>query len=90
MYPAIFILIMLMLLMPTVGIAVVVGWLAGRWGLLVFFLVPAVSMLIRAVRCREPRAWLWPVFGAVWAVYVWMALPVGICMGVTRCRADGG
>jgi len=87
LYPLFLVLIVLVLLSPTVGVAIFAAWWWGLPGLLVFLLVPAAALLVRSVRCREPHAWAWFALGAFWAFLVWLALPVSLWMSLTRPRA---
>lgn len=77
-YPAALALIVFGLLAVTAAVALSVARLAGHAGLAVYFLVPALAMLARAIRCREPHTFLWLLFGALWAPYVWIALPFAL------------
>jgi hypothetical protein len=78
------------LVAPTVA----VGFLLWKWGgppaLSVFLLVPALAMLIRALVCHEPRPWAWLLFGAVWALFVWFALPVALTMAARSGKIMAG
>lgn len=79
-YPIVAGLILLFLLLCTGGSACLVGWLAGRLAVLAFLMFPALAMLVRALRCREPSPWLWFLFGASLAPFIWLALPVAASM----------
>jgi hypothetical protein len=79
-YPVLLFLLVLFLLFCTVGSACLIGWLGGKTALAVFLLFPALAMLSRAIGRREPRPWLWFLFGGAWAPLVWLALPVAVWM----------